>query len=58
MPFFGTTTFAALGLGVIAAAVLPGSRLWWLRRAETVHAQWPTLALATVIALGSIFRSF
>jgi H+/gluconate symporter-like permease len=34
MPFFGTTPFAAPGLGVIAAAVMLGFGLWWLKRAE------------------------
>jgi H+/gluconate symporter-like permease len=34
MPFFGTTPFAAPGLGVIAAAIMLGFGLWWLRRAE------------------------
>ncbi|MBL6615206.1 MAG: GntP family permease [Reyranella sp.] len=34
MPFFGTTPFAAPGLGVIAAAVMLGFGLWWLARAS------------------------
>ncbi|HEY9455197.1 MAG TPA: GntP family permease, partial [Bradyrhizobium sp.] len=34
MPFFGTTPFAAPGLGLIAAAIMLGSGLLWLRRAE------------------------
>jgi H+/gluconate symporter-like permease len=34
MPFFGTTPFAAPGLGVIAAAVMLGFGLWWLAHAE------------------------
>ena len=34
MPFFGTTPFAAPGLGVIASAIMLGFGLWWLRRAE------------------------
>jgi H+/gluconate symporter-like permease len=34
MPFFGTTPFAAPGLGLIAAAIMLGFGLWWLRRAE------------------------
>ena len=34
MPFFGTTPFAAPGLGIIAAAIMRGFGLWWLRRAE------------------------
>jgi len=36
MPFFGTTAFAAPGLGVIAAAIMLGFGMWWLRRAESV----------------------
>jgi len=34
MPFFGTTPFAAPGLGGIAAAIMLGFGLWWLARAE------------------------
>src|SRR4029453_3191999 len=34
MPFFGTTPFAAPGLGIIASAVMAGFGLWWLARAE------------------------
>ena len=34
MPFFGTTPFAAPGLGVIASAIMLGFGLWWLKRAE------------------------
>src|SRR5579871_2836393 len=36
MPFFGTTPFAAPGLGIIAALVMFGFGLWWLIRAERV----------------------
>jgi H+/gluconate symporter-like permease len=36
MPFFGTTPFAAPGLGVISAMIMLGFGLWWLGRAETV----------------------
>jgi H+/gluconate symporter-like permease len=36
MPFFGTTPFAAPGLGVIAAAIMLGFGLWWLGRASAV----------------------
>ncbi len=36
MPFFGTTPFAAPGLGVIAAAIMLGFGLWWLQRAAAV----------------------
>jgi H+/gluconate symporter-like permease len=34
MPFFGTTPFAAPGLGLIASAIMLGFGLWWLERAE------------------------
>lgn len=34
MPFFGTTPFAAPGLGLVAAAIILGFGLWWLRWAE------------------------
>jgi H+/gluconate symporter-like permease len=34
MPFFGTTPFAAPGLGVIAALIMLGFGMWWLARAE------------------------
>jgi len=34
MPFFGTTPFAAPGLGIIASAIMLGFGLWWLMRAE------------------------
>src|SRR4249920_2681076 len=34
MPFFGTTPFAAPGLGIIAAVIMLGFGLWWLGRAE------------------------
>ena len=34
MPFFGTTPFAAPGLGVIATAITLGFGLWWLALAE------------------------
>src|SRR5215468_7875957 len=33
MPFFGTTPFAAPGLGIVAAAIMLGFGLWWLERA-------------------------
>ncbi|HEX6113152.1 MAG TPA: GntP family permease [Geminicoccaceae bacterium] len=35
MPFFGTTPFAAPGLGVVASLVILAFGLWWLRRAES-----------------------
>jgi H+/gluconate symporter-like permease len=34
MPFFGTTPFAAPGLGIVAAAIMLTFGLWWLGRAE------------------------
>jgi H+/gluconate symporter-like permease len=34
MPFFGTTPFAAPGLGIIAAVIMLAFGMWWLRRAE------------------------
>src|SRR5450432_1709982 len=34
MPFFGTTPFAAPGLGIVAALVMFGFGMWWLGRAE------------------------
>ena len=36
MPFFGTTPFAAPGLGVIAALIMLLFGLWWLAHAEAV----------------------
>ncbi len=34
MPFFGTTPFAAPGLGIIASLIMLGFGMWWLKRAE------------------------
>jgi H+/gluconate symporter-like permease len=34
MPFFGTTPFAAPGLGIIASTIMLAFGLWWLSRAE------------------------
>jgi H+/gluconate symporter-like permease len=34
MPFFGTTPFAAPGLGVIASVIMLGFGMWWLTRAQ------------------------
>ncbi len=36
MPFFGTTPFAAPGLGIIASAIMLGFGMWWLTRAEAL----------------------
>jgi H+/gluconate symporter-like permease len=35
MPFFGTTPFAAPGLGILASIIMLGFGLWWLQRAES-----------------------
>ena len=35
MPFFGTTPFAAPGLGIIASLIMLGFGLWWLQRVES-----------------------
>lgn len=34
MPYFGTTTFAAPGLGILASLIILAFGLWWLGRAE------------------------
>ena len=34
MPFFGTTPFAAPGLGIIASVVMLGFGMWWLKLRE------------------------
>jgi H+/gluconate symporter-like permease len=39
MPFFGTTPFAAPGLGMIASLIMLGIGLWWLLRAEKAARQ-------------------
>jgi len=36
MPFFGTTPFAAPGLGIIASIIMLTFGLWWLNRAANV----------------------
>ena len=36
MPFFGTTPFAAPGLGVIASVIMLAFGLWWLNRAAAL----------------------
>src|SRR6202166_444105 len=36
MPFFGTTPFAAPGLGVLASLIMLGFGLWWLNREEVI----------------------
>src|SRR4030088_1497711 len=39
MPFFGTTPFAAPGLGILASLIMLGFGLWWLNREETTAKQ-------------------
>lgn len=39
MPFFGTTPFAAPGLGIVASVIMLGFGLWWLRREESIARQ-------------------
>lgn len=34
MPYFGTTTFAAPGIGIIASLIIMAFGMWWLGRAE------------------------
>jgi H+/gluconate symporter-like permease len=34
MPFFGTTPFAAPGLGIVASVIMVGFGMWWLNRVE------------------------
>jgi H+/gluconate symporter-like permease len=36
MPFFGTTPFAAPGLGILASLIMFGFGLWWLNRAQAI----------------------
>jgi H+/gluconate symporter-like permease len=36
MPFFGTTPFAAPGLGILASLIMFGFGLWWLNREEAI----------------------
>jgi H+/gluconate symporter-like permease len=36
MPFFGTTPFAAPGLGILASLIMVGFGLWWLNRQEAI----------------------
>jgi len=39
MPFFGTTPFAAPGLGIVAACIMLAFGLWWLGRVEKAARQ-------------------
>jgi H+/gluconate symporter-like permease len=56
MPFFGTTLFAAPGLGIIASAIMLGFGLWWLglreaaaRRAGEGYGSTSDVSLATAV---------
>ena len=50
MPFFGTTPFAAPGLGIIASAIMLGFGLWWLQRAGSACARRAAKASAMAAA--------
>ncbi len=50
MPFFGTTPFAAPGLGIIASAIMLGFGMWWLTRAESSGRISEARVAAAVIA--------
>jgi H+/gluconate symporter-like permease len=60
MPFFGTTPFAAPGLGIIASAIMLGFGMWWLARAEssgrTAGAGLRSTAMAGDVALDERVR--
>lgn len=69
MPFFGTTPFAAPGLGLMASAIMLGAGLWWLswreaqaRRAGHGYAEhevWDKAADPTVVReRASVAREF
>ncbi|VVE42468.1 GntP family permease [Pandoraea anhela] len=69
MPFFGTTPFAAPGLGLMASAIMLGVGLWWLawreaqaRRAGHGYAEkevWDKAADPTVVReRASVAREF
>ena len=56
MPFFGTTPFAAPGLGVIASAIMLGFGLWWLTRAAArARAKGEGYSIAAASTLDSEF---
>jgi len=68
MPFFGTTPFAAPGLGVIASVVMVIFGLWWLGRQErharavgegyTDHPATPPINEALVRERATVSQSF
>ena len=56
MPFFGTTPFAAPGLGVLASAIMLAFGLWWLTRAAArARAQGEGYSVAVAATLDDEF---
>ena len=53
MPYFGTTTFAAPGLGIIASLIIMAFGMWWLGRAEAARAG-PARAMAASPAVTAV----
>lgn len=54
MPFFGTTPFAAPGLGIIASVIMLGFGMWWLKRREvSARARGEGFGPAIALATGS-----
>ena len=50
MPFFGTTPFAAPGLGIVASAIMLGFGLWWLTVAKPLRGeQVRAMAVAPIL---------
>ncbi|TFW32549.1 GntP family permease [Massilia horti] len=68
MPFFGTTPFAAPGLGIIASVVMVVFGLWWLKRQErrartlgegySVHPPMPPVDKTLVRERATVSQSF
>jgi len=55
MPFFGTTPFAAPGLGILASAIMLGFGLWWLAREEAAaHAMGEGFGDGTLRTAGDL----
>ena len=50
MPYFGTTTFAAPGLGIFASIIILAFGMWWLGRAEAA-ARRPARVTAAIQTL-------
>jgi H+/gluconate symporter-like permease len=58
MPFFGTTTFAAPGLGLIASAIMLGFGLWWLALQEkAARRKGESFGAGTPVAAEDIARN-